>query len=177
MCTTRGLTLIEVMVVISIIGFLTTAAIGAISDARQEAKVTAAQTQLKNIRQAMVQLELDTGYTSGRYRRLNCTPPDNSQASANGVYVSDPRAGLSANDGRYPNWSGPYIGATRDPWGQEYILESHYRCLPSEIAAQNGDCRADGTWYAAIISGGPNNSGFNQYDADNIAYIICEHAP
>ena len=70
-----------------------------------------------------------------------------------------PLAGIRQTDGLFPNWNGPYIQILPlDPWGNNYFIDTDY------MTAQ-GD-------KAVVGSYGPNGLGLNDYDDDDVIYII-----
>lgn len=176
-----GFTLIELMVVIALIGILAAVMLASLNDARTGAKIVRAKADLQQINRGIISLGNDSLVYPGGYGLGSCVPPSspypsNSQEWANGVYVSDPRAGLVSvnNPLKYVGWNGPYIINITDPWGQEYMVESHYQCRTGDDAVLNGQCGV-GDWVYAIVSGGPNLSGFNMYDNDNVIFVVCAH--
>jgi len=56
----KGFTIIELMVVITIIGLLAAAIIFSINKARQKSKIARAQADLDQVAKAVISLELDT---------------------------------------------------------------------------------------------------------------------
>ncbi len=173
----QGFTLLELLVVIALIGIFAAVTLAALSDIRADAKITVAKAELRTIQKAMMQLSIATGVTAGGYPPSRCRAASNAQSWGNGLSVNDSRAGLVLNDtnpAKYPNWNGPYLQAMSDPWGNAYILESYYRCHSAESAVAEGQCLT-GQWVSAIISPGPNGSGANTYDGDNIALVLCSH--
>ena len=68
-------------------------------------------------------------------------------------------AGLTATDGSYPGWNGPYIQPVPlDPWGKNYFFDNDYDI--------------NGTDYVVIGSFGPNTVGPNQYDSDDVILVL-----
>ena len=171
--TQFGYTLIELMVVVSIIGVLAAVVIASLNDARGSAKVAAAQVELKSIAEGSLRLQLDTSRAPGGFPSSVCSG-STQRSDGNGIDVNDINAGLvQPNVAKYPAWNGPYIQAVNDPWGRPYVLDSHYRCTAGETAVQSGQCDA-GQWYRVIYSRGENGSPYQSYDADNVAYVICK---
>ncbi len=168
----HGFTLIEILMVISIMGVLFSVVLPAVNGARDKAHVTAAIMELDALRTVMERLSQDTGYYPNgdtNYCRDVSSIPNNeldlSQASAN----------LVANGSGWAGWSGPYISDAVDPWGTPYYLDEDYQCL----TATEG-CRGlndAGTDSSVIVSCGPNkamNGGSCAYDDDNIVHRLCD---
>ena len=67
--------------------------------------------------------------------------------------------GLLATNDDFPDWTGPYLDEMPvDPWGNDYFFDPDYRI--------------DGVKQMVIGSSGPNGSGLNVYDEDNIIIIL-----
>jgi len=143
-----GFTLIELLVVISIIGFLFSIAFYSVNVTRTKAKIAKAKADLKQIATAIDMLANDTGLHPAKVSLTPCVQDP-------GVYLDSCSAGLAC-DSSFPNWKGPYMAKVLlDPWGQKYMFDADY-----------GAARA-------IHSGGPNKSGMDVYDSDNIVYVLC----
>jgi general secretion pathway protein G len=97
----RGVTLIEMLVVITIIGLI--ASLVAVNVIRQgeKAKSTAARTQISTFMNGLGLYKLDTGAYP---------------ATAQGLQA------LREKPGDMPNWAGPYLqkDVPLDPWGRPY---------------------------------------------------------
>ena len=110
----RGFTLIELMIVVSIIGVLSAIVVPKLMQRAQEAKVTAAMMQIKNFKTALEMFYLDNGFYPSTEQGLQ-------------ALVKKPTTGREPKHYR----SGGYIEKIpRDPWGNPYI----YRC-PGEHGA------------------------------------------
>ena len=155
-----GFSLIEILVVISIIGILSSIIISSVNSARKAAKIAKAQAMVKQIRTAISLLEGDTGQWPG-HKTI-----EEVEGGVGGNEIWDlgaPEAGLAATDGNFPNWGGPYIShIPPDPWGNNYFFDTDYDTDPGSGT----------TWAVAVGSFGPNGQGPNVYDSDNIFQII-----
>ncbi len=154
----KGFTLMELMITIAIIGILSAIAIPNFLSYREKSLIAHAQSDLKAIEMAIWDLALDTNQFPNNIEAgivdLGC---DSGELDD----MNDPDAGLVATNGDFPDWNGPYLNVIDpDPWGNDYWWDPDYRI--------------DGEKYICIVSSGPNGSGVNVYDDDNIYIIISE---
>jgi len=98
-----GFTLVEMLLVLVILATLAAIVIPKFAGRSQQAKVTAAQSQISSIEMALDAFEVDNGYypKTGALNELLDQP-----ANA-------------------PNWKGPYLkkGIPMDPWGNSYSYD------------------------------------------------------
>ncbi|MES2570242.1 MAG: type II secretion system major pseudopilin GspG [Verrucomicrobiota bacterium] len=95
----RGFTLVEMLLVLVILAVLAAIVIPKFSGRSQQAKTTAAQSQISSIELALDSYEVDTGsYPQGL-----------------GALTDEPSG--------TQNWKGPYLkkGVPADPWGNAYV--------------------------------------------------------
>ena len=106
----RGMTLIEIMVVITILGLITAIVTVNVMDRLEKARLDTAKTQIKSLEQALEQYRLDNG-----------SYPSTEQGIQ--ALVSAPTFGKVPK--RYP--SGGYLTGgklPKDSWGEEFIYSS-----------------------------------------------------
>ncbi len=100
----RGFSLVEMLLVLVILATLAAIVIPRFAGRSEQAKVTAAQTQITSIATALDSFEVDNGFypPSGDGLAQLITRPDNAT-----------------------NWRGPYLkqGVPNDPWGAAYVYE------------------------------------------------------
>ena len=152
-----GFTIIEFLVVIGVIALLSTLVMGGSHYAKKYAAKKKAYADLAEIAKAIDNLALDCGQWPGHQTPyVTC----NNDCSNNEIEdLSLPEAGIKQTDGLFPNWRGPYIQIlSKDPWGNNYFLDTDYQI--------------DGQIKAVVGSYGPNGRGLNEYDDDDIIYII-----
>ena len=99
----KAFTLIELLLVLVILAVLGAVVVPKFTKRSQQAKETAAKTDIANIEVTLDSFEIDTG----RY-------PTNSEGI--GALIRSP---ANVED----DWRGPYLkrGIPRDPWGNEYL--------------------------------------------------------
>jgi general secretion pathway protein G len=130
----RGFTLVEMLVVITIIGLIMSLVGPRVLNYLGESKVKAAKIQIQSFTSALDLFYLD----AGRY-----------PSTAEGLTaLVKPPGGLTA-------WNGPYLkGGTvpNDPWGRPYIYRSPGERSNYEIISYGSDGQEGGTGTAADIS-------------------------
>ncbi len=100
-----GVTILEVLIVLAIMGLLATVVAPRVVGYMGRAKSTVAETQLNNIKSAIEFFAIDTG----RY------PTD--AEGLNALTSAPPSA---------TGWAGPYLpseDALKDPWARDYLFE------------------------------------------------------
>lgn len=163
----RGFTLVELLVVIAIIGILATIAVVAVNNAREKAKEVKAEGDLSQLRTAISLLEQDTGkWPDGCPAWQVKNPEVDLATSAAGIVakpsVHDYGGGCEWTTQDLANWNGPYMLATKDPWGNDYYFDPDYTPRQNCSSATTG---AEGVF---VLSFGPNGVGVNAYDCDDI---------
>ena len=185
MNTRNGFTLIELLVVIVIIGLLASIGIASFSGSLDRAKEGKVVSDLKEFKDAITRLKIDTGKAPTGKTDPRVAPIPTGQPRPYTdcvynveVYLNSDDAGLiSDTTNRYPNWAGPYIeNAPVDPWGTNYYHDSDYTCHPT---TKGCECITDNKTIRAILSAGPNKSfsygvvGSTADPTDNIVVPIC----
>lgn len=168
---TKGFTLIEIIIVITIIGIISTIVLSSLNSARDKSHTALAQRELTEIRSAMEVLYSDTGtYPNGANSYCRSSLPANNE-----IDLSTDAAGLLANGGGFAGWGGPYISDIEDPWGNPYYLDEDYQCMASTTGC--GGIDDVSTDSSVIVSCGPNGAlsgGSCDYDDDNIVVRLCD---
>ena len=148
------------LVVLAVIGMLASLVIAQVRQARRSAHEVKARAEVSQIRKAISMLENDTGAWPGHQTIGNIQ----SGISGNEMWnLNVPEAGLAATDGAFVRWRGPYMTTIPlDSWGNHYFFDPDYDIDPG----------AGETWAAVVGSFGPNGTGQNVYDSDNIYEIL-----
>ena len=162
-----GFSIIELLVVIAIIGLLSTLAVMALSSARLNSKIAKAKADIEAIYNAIGLLENDTGeWPNHQTAGIMCLnipggcPSNNELCETCACKIGDSCAGLTANDGNFNNWNGPYMSnIPLDPWGHQYFFDTDYNHSSYSNSVMIG-------------SYGPNGVGNNVYDTDDIVKKI-----
>ena len=123
----RAFTLIELLLVLVILGILAAIVVPKFSGRTEQARVTAAQSQISTFGTALDAFEVDNGfYPKGK-------------GGLNDLIVAPNNAG---------NWRGPYLKSEipPDPWGNAYLYECPGKHNPSsyDILSMGPDGRAGG---------------------------------
>ena len=100
----NGFTLVEMLLVLVILATLAAIVVPKFAGRSQQAKITAAQSQISNLEMALDAFEVDNGYYPG--------------GSIGLIELIDQPSNA-------PDWRGPYMkkGVPLDPWKNAYIYE------------------------------------------------------
>jgi general secretion pathway protein G len=134
----RGFTLVEILVVITIIALIMSLVGPRVLNYLTESKVKAAKIQMQSFSSALDLLYLDTG----RY-----------PSSAEGLST------LVKPTGAMQGWNGPYLkggNVPNDPWGKPYVYRSPTERAKYEIMSYGSDGQEGGTGTAADITSASN---------------------
>jgi general secretion pathway protein G len=131
----RGFTLVEILVVITIIGLIMALVGPRVLNYLSESKAKAAKIQIESFASALDLYYLDLG----RYPTTN--------------------EGLGAltQGNNAPGWNGPYLRGgvvPNDPWGHSYLYRSPGQRAPYEIVSLGSDGQEGGSGTAADIASG-----------------------
>jgi len=130
----NGFTLVEMLVVITIIGLIMGLVGPRVLNYLSESKVKAARIQIQSFSAALDLFYLD----NGRY-------PSTSEGLV--VLVQRPAAAAAA-------WNGPYLKSAMvptDPWGRPYVYRAPADRSPYEIVSYGSSGQEGGTGTAAAI--------------------------
>lgn len=130
----RGFTLVEILVVITIIGLIMALVGPRVLNYLSESKVKTARIQIQSFASALDLFYLDTG----RY-----------PSSAEGL------GALVRPIGGAPTWNGPYLkggNVPLDPWGKAYVYRSPGEHGAYDVVSLGSDGREGGSGTAADIT-------------------------
>ncbi|OGQ23367.1 MAG: type II secretion system protein GspG [Deltaproteobacteria bacterium RIFCSPLOWO2_02_FULL_44_10] len=133
----RGMTLIEIMVVIAIIGFIGGIVTTQVLSFLDEAKVDTAKTQIRSIEDSLEHFRRDAGFFPSTEQGLQSL-------------LTKPNVGRTPK--RYSS-TGYMKKMPKDPWGCDYIyyspgLQGH----PYEVYSLGADCKEGGEEIDADIA-------------------------
>ena len=134
-CGEAGFTLVEMLVVITIIGMIMALVGPRVLNYLSESKAKAAKIQIESFSSALDLYYLDLG----RYPTTN--------------------EGLAAltQGNNAPGWNGPYLRGgvvPNDPWGHGYVYRSPGQRAPYDIVSLGSDGQEGGSGTAADIASG-----------------------
>ncbi len=135
----HGFTLVEILVVITIIALIMSLVGPRVLNYLTESKVKAAKIQMQSFSSALDLLYLDTGRYPSSAEGLNTlVKPTSAMAGWNGPYLKG---------GSLPN----------DPWGKPYVYRSPAERSKYEIMSYGADGQEGGTGTAADITSANND--------------------
>ena len=113
-----GFTLVEMLLVLVILATLAAIVYPKVMGRSEQARVTAAQTQIANFKTALDAFEVDTGYYPKGHNGLN-------------DLLVQPRD--------VTGWHGPYLESIpKDPWQNDYLYECPGKNNPSSYDISSG---------------------------------------
>lgn len=164
--------MVELLVTVTIIALLATFTVISVRYAQDKARIAKVQHDTDQIHKAISMLASDSGvWPDGQAVDRVSTSTNNEICSDGCAFsLSSPRAGITATDGSYDNWSGPYMHQMpEDPWGNEYFFDTDYR-----IDIDNNPCDGGGICRNAAVIGsyGPDGQGNEMYNGDDIIKVL-----
>lgn len=157
----EGFTLIELILVFAIIAILSSIVLGGLNVAKEKAKISRAQSDLKQLQVAIELLYNDTGFHPNKIALFPCIQNPE-------IYLDSSAAGIGSTDGGFPGWKGPYMSSIPlDPWSTNYYFDPDYSCGAGTMGCdgRSGNVRV-------IQSFGPNKVQ-NYGNGDDIVVVLC----
>lgn len=154
MVSTRnsGFTIVELLIVIVVIGILAAIVVVAFNGVQGQARNATISADLRNIKQAITRLQLDTGGTI--FGCANGTfGPEGSVTGSGAGLTAVPVSGTVNETCTWgatavSDWKGPYMPASLDPYGRGYYIDLDY------FLCEGGTARL----IAAVLSFGKDGS-------------------
>lgn len=160
--------MLELLVVISIIGLLSTLAIVTMGRAREAAKEAKVRDTLSKIRTAILLLEQDTEKWPNGCPPWSVRNPEVDLTTPQAGLVAQPSVGDQGDGCQWTSqavekWDGPYLAELpSDSWGNSYYFDPDY--TPYQGCAGQPTQQES----AVILSFGPNGQALNSYDCDDL---------
>jgi len=161
----KNFTSTELLIVITFVAIGLVVLVISLLKVKERGRRMEARAAVEYIYNAIVRLEMDTGKWPGHKTpsKKECNVNDNEICPDGCSYrLSDCRTGLICNSDpsyNYADWRGPYVvRSLKDPWENEYFFDTDYYT--------ENEC------VVAIGSYGPNGVGLDQYDEDDVIYIV-----
>lgn len=127
----QGMTLIEIMVVVTILGLIATIVTVNVLGRLDQAKVTAAKTQMKNLEAALDEFRRDNGFYPSTEQGLKALIE---KPSIGRIPTTYPRDGYLKGN-----------AVPRDPWGCEFLYYSPgIHGNRTELVSYGADCQEGG---------------------------------
>ncbi|MEX0744629.1 MAG: type II secretion system major pseudopilin GspG, partial [Phycisphaeraceae bacterium] len=131
-----GFSMIELLLVLVILGVLVGIVVTRFTGRGEQARITAARADIRNIETALDAFEID----NGRF-----------PTSQEGLEA------LSERPGNMDSWQGPYLrrDVPTDPWGSPYVYEIPGRYNPEHYdlyteGPEDGDGEPIGNWFSGL---------------------------
>lgn len=148
-----GFTIVELLIVIVVIGVLAAIVVVAYNGITSAARDGKIASDLRNAKQGIMRLELDTGVTVFGCPTRTFGPEGTLQAATTGL-TSAPNTGMAANEGctwsaaAVAAWKSSYLPTFLDPWDRSYRIDLDY------FICESGTARL----IAAVLSMGPDGA-------------------
>ena len=146
-----GFTIVELLIVIVVIGILAAIVIVAFNGVNSSAREGRIKAELRDAKQAIQRLEIDTGVTVFGCSTRTFGPEGSLQAAGTGLVIAPTIAipdneGCTWSAGAVAAWKGPYLPTFLDPWERSYRIDLDY------FICESGTARL----IAAVLSMGEN---------------------
>lgn len=153
-----GFTLIEILVVVSIIGLLASIAMVGLRSARTKALITRVNADL-----VQIQKQIDLARLRRNSTLLQITGSGCSDCASRGTKVTTNVANMATLQNSWRQIG--FVSSPQDPWGTPYLLDEN------ELESSTSDCRYDGVWSAG--PNGINDAGVSDDVPVNISHFVC----
>jgi type II secretory pathway pseudopilin PulG len=174
----RGFTIIEMAVLLTVLSLLGALIVGAAGDVLDRSRMIQARDEVAEIGRSIAEFYVDTGFFPSSRDVVGGRPgserlgvlissaplPDATNAARYWVTsrADDMAAHLTTNERAYTphtpgashSWKGPYLSrvATADPWGSAYLINVFY--LDGDVAVR--DVSGEPLGAVFVLSAGPN---------------------